>query len=298
MTAEPSTRAAWKKVLLGALAPLVLFACAELGLRMAGLPSTGIYEGDRYTDWRLKADLDRELLHESEDRLFSVQTSSDGFRGEVTGGEAIDVVALGCSTTFGWGVDQQDAWPQVLEQATGLRVLNAGVPGHSTHQGVSVALELLERNPRLLILGWMVRDVQRSGQPDKMATAPRGLRNTRVVRWLSRSSVAQSPSGGSGVRRVSPEDYEGNLRTVIEAAEGKGIPVLLLQFPMQERESEYEDVLQRLGEPIVAPVLDSTLFFASDPIHLNAEGHRALAEAVAPSVLELLNPSRISAEAD
>ena len=159
-------------------------------------------------------------------------------------------------------------------------------------------MELLERNPRLLILGWMVRDVQRSGQPDKMATAPRGLRNTRVVRWLSRSSVAQSPSGGSGVRRVSPEDYEGNLRTVIEAAEGKGISVLLLQFPMQERESEYEDVLQRLGEPIVAPVLDSTLFFASDPIHLNAEGHRALAEAVAPSVLELLNPSRISAEAD
>ena len=298
MTSEPTPRAAWKKVLLGAIAPVVLFLVAELGLLMAGLPSTGIYEGDRYTDWRLKPNLDETVLHKSESRMFSIRTSEDGFRGEPKQDDSLDVVALGCSTTFGWGVEEHEAWPEVLEKHTGLSVLNAGVPGHSSHQGKAVALELIERGPRLLILGWMVRDAQRSGQPDKMARAPRGLRNTRVVKWLSRSSAAQQSSPSGGQRRVSPEDFESNLRTVIEAANARGIPVLLLQFPMQESEPEYQRVIQRMGVRTVEPVLTSDAFFPTDPIHLTPDGHSRLAEAVAPSVLDMLSTEAITEEGD
>lgn len=293
VTEGTTPRAAWKKVLIGAIAPVVFFALAELGFLLAGLPSTGIYEGDRYTDWRLKGNLDEEVLHESEDRLFRIRTSESGFRGGAEEG-SVDVVALGCSTTFGWGVEEREAWPEVLEDQTGLSVLNGGVPGHSTHQGRSVAMELLDLNPRLLVLGWLVRDAQRSSQADKMARAPRGLRNTRVVRWLSRSRTAQRGQTAGGERRVSPEDFGANLQAVIDAAKERGIPVLLLQFPMQQVEPDYQRALQNLGVPVVAPKLAEDAFFPTDPIHLTAGGHRQLAEALAPSVLEALSDSGLS----
>ena len=298
MTAERPPRAAWKKVLLGALAPLVFFLVAELGLSLLGLPDSGIYDGDRYTNWRLKPNLDQELRHEAENQVFSIQTSNKGFRGDDDDLEGLDVVALGCSTTFGWGVEEEEAWPHLLGQYTGLTVLNAGVPGHSSHQGVAVALELLEYNPRMLVLGWMVRDAQRSSRADKFARAPSGLRNTRVVKWLSGRSQAESASSSRDVQRVSPADFEANLETVVEAAREKGVPVLLLQFPMQVREPEYESVLRRLNEPVVAPQLDGSFFFAADPIHLNPSGHERLAEAVAPAVLGLLEPASVSAGDD
>ena len=287
--------APWKHSLWAALVTVLFLGALELGLALFGLPSSGIYDGDRYTDWRLKPNLDRLVVHESEGTEFRIQTSGDGFRDQALNDEPVDVVALGCSTTFGWGVEADEAWPQQLERMSGLNVLNAGVPGHSSHQGLRVALELLEREPKLLILGWMVRDSQRAARSDRAARAPTGLRKSRLYRMVARGREASESSGTEsehvGVRRVAPAEFRSNLDHILSAADTKGVPVLLLEFPMVDAEPEYQAVLSGLGRPSIAPQLSPSAFFSSDPIHLTPDGHRLLAEAVEPVVKQALKIS-------
>ena len=277
----------WRRVLFSAATTLLLLLLVEGMLTLWGFPSTGIYRGNLHTDWRLKADLDTSVRHVQLDTRFGVQTSSDGFRDEEIPDSGPWVAALGCSTTFGWGVESEQAWPEVLESLIGVEVLNAGVPGHSTHQGVEVALELLEKGPDLLILGWLVRDAQRSTRPDKAARAPTGLRATRLFR-----AIAGAKKGGAtvptGPYRVSPADYVGNLQVVVDAAEARGVKVLVLAFPMQTPATAHLDVLHDLDVPKIHPTLTGASFFAEDPIHLNVEGNRLLAQALQSQVNGLL----------
>jgi hypothetical protein len=51
------------------------------------------------------------------------------------------VVVLDDSHAMGWGVEQDEAFPQVLERITGLKTLNAAVPSFGTVR----AIRLLRR---------------------------------------------------------------------------------------------------------------------------------------------------------
>jgi lysophospholipase L1-like esterase len=90
---------------------------------------------------------------------------------------------------------------------------------------------------------------------------------------------------------VSPQDYEANLREVLNAAAEAKIPVRLLAFPMQQRPTEHLAILQSLGPPVLAPELGPEAFFSDDPIHLNEAGNFALAEALFDPINAALFPS-------
>ena len=269
-----------RKVVYSASATVLLLLSLEMALAVAGLPSGGIYEGDRYTDWRLKPNLNREIQHHEEGVSFPVVTSSLGFRDGEIPEDTPWVAAVGCSTTFGWGVRSELAWPELLEASLGVDVLNAGVPGHSTHQGKSVAMELIARKPALLLLGWVVRDVQLASMADKDVQAPSGLRATRLFRLIAQSRNAGETSLQGGVHRVGLEDFRSNLQEIIDAAHVANVPVRLLAFPMQNPANDYLAVLEELKVPVLSPLLTAKDFFPADPIHLNAAGNQALAEAL------------------
>ena len=71
------------------------------------------------------------------------------------------VAAMGDSTTFGWGVEPEEAWPAVLDEELGpdVEVLNFGVPGYNTWLQLVQWREQVRRYaPDLVLLGYYSND--------------------------------------------------------------------------------------------------------------------------------------------
>lgn len=61
-----------------------------------------------------------------------------------------DVVALGCSNTYGIGVPQEYTWPSIIESTTGMSVSNLGICGASAEKSLESFLLYLDKvgNPK------------------------------------------------------------------------------------------------------------------------------------------------------
>jgi len=279
------------KAMLSAGITLGLLVGIEGLLRVAGVPDPGLYDGDPAWYWTLRPDLDREVPFPEEGTTFTVRTSADGYRDGPLPGASPWVAALGCSTTFGWGVGADEAWPARLEAALGVPVHNGGVPGHSTAQGLRELARILEAGPTVTILAYVVRDAQLAGRRDSAARPTPPLARTHLARLLQGLfSGDGGPSAvGVGVPRVSPPEYRENLDRMVGAARGTGAEPLVLVFPMQRPAVAHVAALEGLDAPVLEPVLDASSFFPSDPIHLTAGGHEVLAGALREPVEALLS---------
>ena len=87
-------------------------------------------------------------------------TDGHGFRNTWPWPENADVVALGDSFTFGYGVADDDSWPARLQQAlVPLRVVNLGLPGGAPQQYLRIHEAFGVRlAPRLLLVGFTSND--------------------------------------------------------------------------------------------------------------------------------------------
>ena len=76
------------------------------------------------------------------------------------------ILAIGDSCTYGWGLAQSDAFPQVLHTllhrrfgAERYRVINAGVPGFTSHHGLLYLRERgLDLRPEIVIFSFGFND--------------------------------------------------------------------------------------------------------------------------------------------
>jgi hypothetical protein len=276
---------------------LLALSALEAVLAALGLPAPGLYAGDPGLYWTLRPSLDvPAVAHLEEERTFAVRTNALGLREEgdlpATGPW---VLALGCSTTFGWGVAAEEAWPARLERILGVPVVNAGVPGHSTEQGKRFAEGLLARRPTVAVMGWIVRDAQLAPRPDSAARPTPWIHRTHLSRLLRGSLRPPSVAAPrAGVPRVDATAYAANLRELLQVARTQGTAPLLLAFPMVEPPEAHLQALRTLDPPVLAPTLPREAFFERDPVHLNASGHGQLAEALLAPVQAALQqaPSR------
>jgi lysophospholipase L1-like esterase len=253
-----------------------------------------LYEWDRYFFFRLRPHANLELvdvfapLAARERTRWSVQTSSRGFRTDEFGARAapgvVRVVVLGDSSTFGWGVEQFEAYPERLRgalaarlglPAEGIEVLNLGVPGYSTFQG----RELLERvglalAPDLVVWSYLSNDGAATGEDDEASYARRAGAAGALLEILHASRAFEALESWIAVARArlrptAPPDPRdpaqrnvpnyrvaaGNVRAAVGAARAAGVPIALVGQCIRGAPAQ---VMAEVAHETGTPFLDAT----------------------------------------
>ncbi len=125
-------------------------------------PGEIMFEADPQRFWRLKPSL--QLSAKTDKRWSGMIANSLGYRNREFSLKKLSgtyrIVCIGDSTTFGFGVDWNDAWPCRLEELLNARsgggrfeVINAGVPGYTSYQGLQYVKQVLPAlQPNLVIV--------------------------------------------------------------------------------------------------------------------------------------------------
>jgi acyl-CoA hydrolase len=176
-------------------------------------------------------------------------------------GDAL-VLVVGDSISAGFGVEPAQAWPQLLAQRSGWRVVNGGVSGDLSADALGRLPGLLEKHaPQLVVL----------------------------------------EIGGNDMLRGAPEGrIRANLETMIVAAKAAGAQVAIIAVPRPSlmgaalsslRPADfYSDIANSHGVALVDDALSAVLSrpdLKLDPLHPNASGHADLADRIAEALRDI-----------
>lgn len=165
------------------------------------------------------------------------------------------VMAFGDSLTFGYGASPEASYPAVLEKMIGLKVVNEGVSGNTTADGLKrIDDALTKHTPKLVLLSLGGNDM---------------LRNMPMV------------------------EAKNNLKSIVERVRRSGAEVVLISQPQPSlvgglvglsdapmyAELAKEERLFILEKSFSKHLSDKDL--KSDLIHLNAKGYFLVAKDVA-----------------
>ncbi len=69
------------------------------------------------------------------------------------------IVAFGDSLTFGYGVDEENKWTNILARALGCRVINSGICGNTSSEGLCrIEEDVLKYRPDYVIINFGMND--------------------------------------------------------------------------------------------------------------------------------------------
>jgi acyl-CoA thioesterase-1 len=194
------------------------------------------------------------------------------------------IVVLGDSLTSGRGIGRSQAFPAILQQrldAAGLEyaVVNAGVSGYTSTRA-------LQRFERTLQSG-------RSGDAGGGSLGTDGDADIRIL--IVELGV------NDGLRGVPVSQVKANLGRIIEIAQAHGATVLLCAMealPIYGWDytvafhNAYRELAERYNVTLVPFVLTNVIgdarLMQPDRVHPNAEGARAIADAIWPYLQRLV----------
>jgi acyl-CoA thioesterase I len=160
------------------------------------------------------------------------------------------VLAFGDSLTFGTGASPGESYPARLAALISRKVINAGVPGEISAEGLKRLPEMLEEHrPRLLLL---------------------------------------CHGGNDFLRKLGDAGAEANIRSMVALARAQNAEVALLATPKPGLPPSvpgfYPQIAKDNQLPIEADVLPKVLrdnSLKSDLVHPNASGYALVAESMA-----------------
>jgi len=166
------------------------------------------------------------------------------------------ILAFGDSLTAGYGVKSQQSYPAVLESLSGYKVINAGISGETTQQGLERFESVLNQHqPGLVILF--------EGGNDVLQNVPVGM-------------------------------VYSNLKRMIQIAKQKNIAVMLVGVPEKKLFAGTLDLYGELATEMEVPLEEGTVAslmarpsMKSDYVHFNSKGYTELAN----SIYEILQQS-------
>lgn len=177
------------------------------------------------------------------------------------------IVFLGDSLTAGLGLDEDQAYPAVIEHELGaagtpVQVVNAGVSGDTSAGGLSRLSWLLGQHPDVLVVALGAND---------------------------------------GMRALPVEETEKNLREIIRRSQAAGVRVLLLGMRIPpnygpDYTDRFEAIYPRIAAELQVPLVPFLLagvggvrsLNQEDGIHPTAEGQEILAKNVLPYLTAML----------
>ncbi|MFT7414714.1 MAG: acyl-CoA thioesterase-1 [Methylophagaceae bacterium] len=160
------------------------------------------------------------------------------------------IVAFGDSLTFGTGANSQaESYPAVLQQLTGRTVINAGIPGEISQQGLlRLPLILEQTKPDLVVL---------------------------------------CHGGNDLIRKLGNDQLKNNLEKMIGLIQKSGAEVLLIAVPRFSINLAVPDLYTELATTYNLPIeltilaeLERNSAMKSDTIHPNSVGYKLLAERI------------------
>lgn len=134
------------------------------------------------------------------------RTDPHGFRNAWPWPRPADVVVLGDSVTFGYGVEDGEAWPAGLARRLGARLVNLGLPGSGTEQQVRIYETFgAPLAPRLVLVGFFARnDFWDTGLFDRWLRTGVG---GNYLAWRDTGRPSRPDAASSPVRRVVRASY-------------------------------------------------------------------------------------------
>ena len=240
--------------------------------------------------------------------------NAQGFRGhELSVPKAsgqFRIFAIGDSNTLGWAGEDGTHWPGFLEGVLAearpeLVVINAGVWGYSSHQGLQRFLEVLDYDPDLVLISFGSNDAHYVDVPDERFAASL-FRDGPTASVLNRLRLGQllvalsDRSRGVGDGELEPRvdlaRYRDNLRRMADTAGERGIRTIFLTRPFigttthplwwKNRGPLYNAATLEVAIEAGAPVIDLYSLFKdqeqyfADESHFTPEGHRRAAELI------------------
>lgn len=178
-----------------------------------------------------------------------------------------NVVILGDSLTYGTGAGSGEDYASILASNTGWNVINAGVPGNTSYDG-------LARLPQIL-------EAHESGD--------------------QKIDLLIVELGGNDFLRHVPEpETVNNLKSILSQAKAKSINTALIAIPKFSPVGAafgalsdhplYEKLADETDTPLIEDLFSDVLAknnLKADPIHPNAEGYRMVASELQSALVDL-----------
>lgn len=234
--------------------------------------------------WRLRPNLQlqADVLSLGAARAWRVHTDAAGFR--LPAAPDATIFALGDSCTFGWGVEDGEAWPARLATILGQPVQNLGIPGYSVMQGERLAAGRVGT----LLVAFGANDGHKVPRSDLAwlsegtpGLVRRSLAGLHLVQWGQHLlypfyARVTAMAAASLQDRVAPLDYG----KVVERFLSGGQRVILISVCSRDA---YRQQLEQLSAIHSVPLIHYEALGAAtlDGCHPTPEGHQRLAEVVA-----------------
>lgn len=173
------------------------------------------------------------------------QVNNLGLRDDDASLHGPETVVIGDSLAMGWGVEQDEAFPQVFERLTGSRTLNAGVSSYGTVR----ELRMLERIDRSGLRTLVVQYTDNDFSENRQFVTTGSLRilseadyertvrdNARTVRYLPgkyalnllaqwRATVRQVAGGAAATDGDSAGNWDRHAQLFLDVLERSPVPL-------------------------------------------------------------------------
>lgn len=249
----------------------------------------GHFQEARYIGIKLKPDLDIKVVNPFNDievakqATFRITSNADGFRGPAFHKKSptvLRVASIGDSSTFGWGVDPDYTYQELLAKRLSVNgrhaeVFNLGMPGTTSRHGLGVIDHYAAPlKPDVVVVSFGANDAKMTVVPAAQELAMDDtwiggarwalleLRTFQLARRLIFSvydpfpAAQRTTTGGEGralVKSVPVPDYVANLRKIHGRAEVMGAKTVFMSVCSP---AEYVEAMRQTARAINVPFVD------------------------------------------